>query len=65
MKQEHSSRRGKRNGPPLRRSTGSVRLSFPEWVGNYRAAWLRPDIIAGLTLAAVVGLPPERSEYAR
>jgi high affinity sulfate transporter 1 len=54
MKQEQSSRRDKRNGPPLRRSTGSVRLPFPEWIGDYRAAWLRPDIIAGLTLAAVV-----------
>jgi SulP family sulfate permease len=54
MKQEQPSRREKRNGPQLRRSTGSVRLPFPEWIGDYRAAWLRPDIIAGLTLAAVV-----------
>jgi MFS superfamily sulfate permease-like transporter len=54
MKQEQPSRREKRNGPQLRRSTGSVRLPFPEWIADYRAAWLRPDIIAGLTLAAVV-----------
>ena len=27
---------------------------FPEWLLNYRKDWLRPDVIAGLTAAAVV-----------
>jgi len=32
----------------------SVRLPLLDWLSTYRAAWLRPDIIAGLTTAAVV-----------
>jgi SulP family sulfate permease len=27
---------------------------IPEWVSSYRKVWLRPDVIAGLTTAAVV-----------
>ena len=27
---------------------------MPEWVRNYRKQWIRPDIVAGLTAAAVV-----------
>jgi len=27
---------------------------FPEWLGDYRKEWVRPDVIAGLTVAAVV-----------
>ena len=45
------------------------------WVRGYRAAWLRPDLVAGLTLAAyllpagigdasMAGLPPEAGLYA-
>src|SRR6201993_4697178 len=29
-------------------------FGIPEWLISYRKAWLRPDIIAGLTAAAVV-----------
>lgn len=49
---------------------------FPpaEWLAGYRAAWLRPDIIAGVTLAAyaipvslayaaLAGLPPQIGVY--
>jgi SulP family sulfate permease len=31
-----------------------MRLPLPEWLRNYRQAWFRPDLIAGLTAAAVV-----------
>jgi high affinity sulfate transporter 1 len=45
------------------------------WLPQYRAAWLRPDLVAGLTLAAyllpagigdasLAGLPPEAGLYA-
>jgi SulP family sulfate permease len=30
------------------------RLSFADWLFSYRKRWLRPDLIAGLTTAAVV-----------
>jgi SulP family sulfate permease len=33
---------------------GSFRIPVPDWLLNYRKDWLRPDIIAGLTAAAVV-----------
>src|SRR3954452_22084553 len=49
---------------------------FPpaNWLGAYRAAWLRPDVIAGVTLAAyaipvslayaaLAGLPPQIGIY--
>jgi SulP family sulfate permease len=29
-------------------------MPFPEWLGDYTTAWLRPDLMAGLTVAAVV-----------
>lgn len=29
-------------------------LVIPEWLSSYRKVWLRPDVIAGLTTAAVV-----------
>jgi MFS superfamily sulfate permease-like transporter len=29
-------------------------FGIPEWLLSYRKDWLRPDIIAGLTAAAVV-----------
>ncbi len=32
----------------------SFRLPFLDWLSQYRSDWLRPDIIAGLTTAAVV-----------
>ncbi len=30
------------------------RALLPAWLGNYRKDWLRPDVIAGLTAAAIV-----------
>jgi sulfate permease, SulP family len=30
------------------------RTALPAWLGEYRKEWLRPDVIAGLTAAAVV-----------
>lgn len=32
----------------------SVRLRFLDWLSHYRSDWLRPDVLAGLTTAAVV-----------
>jgi high affinity sulfate transporter 1 len=29
-------------------------MPFPEWLGSYTRTWFRPDVIAGLTVAAVV-----------
>ncbi|SAL83294.1 sulfate transporter [Caballeronia terrestris] len=29
-------------------------MFFPEWLAHYRKDWLRPDVVAGLTVAAVV-----------
>jgi SulP family sulfate permease len=34
--------------------SGSFPITVPDWLLNYRKDWLRPDIIAGLTAAAVV-----------
>ena len=31
-----------------------ARFGLPEWLVSYRKDWLRPDVIAGLTAAAVV-----------
>ena len=31
-----------------------TRLGIPEWLASYRKDWLRPDVLAGLTAAAVV-----------
>jgi SulP family sulfate permease len=36
------------------RHASGLRLLVPEWMGNYRRAWLNGDAIAGLTTAAVV-----------
>jgi len=36
------------------RVAGGVRMLFPDWIGDYRREWARPDVIAGLTVAAVV-----------
>ena len=41
------------HGAP-RHSRGSVRLFAPEWLRDYPRDWLRLDVIAGLTAAAVV-----------
>jgi sulfate permease, SulP family len=58
MKQEHTSRQGKPPGHPGQRarrfSAGAVRMPLPAWLHDYRQEWLRPDVIAGLTVAAVV-----------
>src|SRR5215471_445617 len=32
----------------------ALRTGIPEWLVSYRRDWLRPDVIAGLTAAAVV-----------
>src|SRR5258705_8982806 len=50
-------------------------LSLPLWLSTYQRSWLRPDLVAGLTLAAyllpagigdasLAGLPPEAGLYA-
>src|SRR3977135_4227887 len=50
------------------------RVPPARWLAEYRAAWLRPDIIAGVTLAAyaipvslayaaLAGLPPQIGVY--
>jgi len=57
----------------LRASSAS--LAVLRWLPEYRAEWLRPDLVAGLTLAAyllpagigdasLAGLPPEAGLYA-
>jgi len=49
-------------------------LPIVQWLPNYRSEWLRPDVVAGLTLAAygipvavayssLAGLPPEAGLY--
>ena len=56
---------------------GSAPASIPalRWLRDYRSGWLRPDLVAGLTLAAyllpagiadasLAGLPPEAGLYA-
>src|SRR5436190_248966 len=59
---------------PARR-TQSRALPVLQWMSEYPRAWLRPDLIAGLTLAAyllpagigdasLAGLPPEAGLYA-
>jgi high affinity sulfate transporter 1 len=51
------------------------RQAVPPWLREYRREWLRPDLVAGLTLAAyllpagigdasLAGLPPEAGIYA-
>ena len=32
----------------------SLRLPLFDWLSKYRGEWLRPDVLAGLTTAAVV-----------
>src|SRR4249919_1093588 len=50
-------------------------LPVRQWLAAYRASWIRPDLVAGLTLAAyslpagigdasLAGLPPEAGLYA-
>src|SRR4051794_41536322 len=50
-------------------------LPVRRWLPEYQAAWLRPDLVAGLTLAAyllpagigdasLAGLPPQAGLYA-
>lgn len=52
MNQQGSHPQERIPGTPLR---GTVRsLLIPEWLGNYRPDWLRGDVVAGLTAAAVV-----------
>src|SRR5260221_2498933 len=58
MKPERSTRQRKLHSQPgrrtLRLSAGGVRMPFPDWLSGYRKEWARPDIVAGLTVAAVV-----------
>ena len=53
----------------------SSSLAIPDWLRAYEARWLRPDLVAGLTLfayllpagigdASLAGLPPEAGVYA-
>jgi SulP family sulfate permease len=35
-------------------SPGGLRACLPEWIRSFRPEWLRPDVVAGLTVAAVV-----------
>jgi high affinity sulfate transporter 1 len=52
MNQQGSHPQERIPGTPPR---GTVRsLLIPEWIGNYRPDWLRGDVVAGLTAAAVV-----------
>src|SRR5512136_1773721 len=34
--------------------SSKLRIPVPEWIRDYQKEWLRPDVIAGLTAAAVV-----------
>src|SRR5271169_1245957 len=58
------------------RFTARLKTALPiiQWLPNYRSEWLRPDIVAGITLAAygipvavayssLAGLPPEAGLY--
>jgi SulP family sulfate permease len=56
-------------------ATRPASLAVLEWLPKYRAEWVRPDLVAGLTLAAyllpagigdasLAGLPPEAGLYA-
>ena len=53
----------------------ALRIPVLQWLPDYRSEWLRPDLVAGLTLAAyllpagigdasLAGLPPEAGLYA-
>src|SRR5215475_9014081 len=39
---------------PVQPAAGRTSLLTPAWVREYQREWLRPDVIAGLTAAAVV-----------
>ncbi|CAE6735405.1 putative sulfate transporter [Paraburkholderia domus] len=58
MKPERSIRQRKLHGQPgrrtLRLSAGGVRIPFPDWLRDFKKEWARPDIVAGLTVSAVV-----------
>lgn len=58
MTQQGPTSRKRRPGltrPAARRySCGSVHLPLPEWLRDYQPGWLRLDVLAGLTAAAVV-----------
>ena len=52
MNQQGSHPQERIPGTPQRRTLRS--LLIPEWLGSYRPDWLRSDVVAGLTAAAVV-----------
>jgi len=55
--ESHSRRRNRAGGDPcrtLRNSAGVLALPWPEWLRHYHRDWLKPDVMAGLTVAAVV-----------
>jgi Sulfate permease family len=58
MKPRRSTRQQKLDGRSARRtlrlSAGGVRIPFPGGLRDFRKEWVRPDIVAGLTVAAVV-----------
>ena len=43
-----------RRGPAANAARVSFRLPLFDWLSQYRVDWLRPDVLAGLTTAAVV-----------
>ena len=47
---------------PSTDSDGHTYIPIPDWLLRYQKSWLRPDMIAGLTSAAVV--IPKPMEYA-
>jgi high affinity sulfate transporter 1 len=64
------------NSDASSRFTTRLKTALPiiQWLPSYRAAWLRPDLVAGVTLAAygipvavayssLAGLPPEAGLY--
>jgi len=36
------------------RSTSGFRVPLPEWIRDYRKTWIKPDMVAGVSAAAVV-----------
>ena len=64
-------------GPSRASARGNAGRGWPifGWIQGYQAAWLRPDVIAGLTVCAILvpegmayaelaGVPPETAFYA-
>lgn len=39
---------------PSKQAAGGFRIPVLDWLHDYQKAWLKPDILAGVTAAAVV-----------